>query len=57
VARHELTVLNGPSPVGSQDRPGIHDIAQAVQDDDPENADAVENQVLARALSDGDRGV
>lgn len=57
MARHELTVLNGPSPVGSQDRPGIHDIAQAVQDDDPENADAVGNQVLARALSDGDRGV
>jgi hypothetical protein len=45
VARHELTALNGHSPVGLQDRPAIHDFAQAVQDGDPDNADAVKDQV------------
>jgi hypothetical protein len=57
VARHELTALNGPSPVGLQDRSAIHGFAQAVQDGDLDNADAVKDQVPTRALSDGNRGV
>lgn len=47
--------LNGPSPGGLQDRPDIHDFAQAVEDGDPDSIDAVEN-VPAAALCYGNRG-
>jgi hypothetical protein len=48
--------MNGPSPVGEQDRPDIHGFAQAVEDGDPDSTVAVEDQVPGAALFYGNRG-